>query len=80
MSDVAALYDWERPIADKDGDGGVLGLRDDQVYLDVHQENGLLIFTLEGFAEFLGAALEAFAAASLAAARADAAVPGGTPA
>ena len=73
---MSALYDWERPIADKDGDSGVLGLRDEQVYLDVHQENGLLIFTAEGFAGFLEAARETLAAASLAAARADAAVQG----
>jgi hypothetical protein len=70
---MALLYDWERPVRDKDGDGGVLGLRDDQVYLDVHQEHGLLIFTPEGFAEFLSAGTEALTEAAR---RAQAGLPG----
>lgn len=66
---MGALYEWDREVADDDGDTVVLGVRGDRVYLDVQQENGLLVFTLEGFAEFLEAAHRAFAEASLRAGR-----------
>jgi hypothetical protein len=72
---VANLYEWDREVTDEAGETGVFGLRDGKVYVDCEQENGLLIFSLLGFAEFLEAAKETFVQASLAAARADAALP-----
>lgn len=65
---MGALYEWDREVADDDGDTVVLGLRGDRVYLDVQQENGLLVFTVEGFAGFIGAAVAAFTEASVRAA------------
>ena len=71
------MYDWQRPVSDDHGDEMVFGLRGTRVYVDVEQENGLLIFSLLGFAEFLEAGRETLVQASLAAARArrDAALP-----
>jgi hypothetical protein len=61
---VTLLYDWEREIRDDGGDAVVLGLRGERVHVDVQQENGLLIFTAEGFMAFAGAAAEALAEAA----------------
>lgn len=63
------MYEWQREVADRDGDREVFGLRGDLVFVDCEQENGLLVFTLEGFAQFLEAAHRAFAEASLRAGR-----------
>lgn len=63
-----ALYEWEREVTDRDGDREVFGLRGDLVFVDCEQENGLLVFTVEGFGGFIGAAVAAFTEASVRAA------------
>lgn len=74
---MGALYEWDREVADDDGDTVVLGVRGDRVYLDVQQENGLLSFSLERFGEFVAAALMALTEADGRPKAADAAGPVG---
>jgi hypothetical protein len=72
---VTLLYDWEREVRDDGGDAVVFGLRggDGKVRVDVQQENGMLVFTAEGFVAFMSAAAEALEEAAR---RAQAGLPG----